>query len=315
MNKPHVTIIILNWNGINDTLSLLDNLERVTYPNFSVLVTDNASTDSSIEKLTMYKKESNSRLRLAILALQKNFGFAEGNNKAIEENKNETDYYLLLNNDTIVAPDFLDRLVRVCESEPKLGAVGPKIYFASVDGKKQNQIWYAGGWLNFFAGGAHHYTVDKPLINDQAYRETEFLTGCCLLIKREVVYKLHTLFDPSFFAYGEDVDLSLRIDRLGYRLGYVPGSKVWHKLATSSGGAKSYNFWYYNVRNNWLIMTRYAQWYHWPIFVLYFLCYKPVLWSLTGAIVRPRRDKWYRLLAIIRGTLDARAGHYGQRKS
>lgn len=314
-NQPKVTIIILNWNNVGDTLTLLENLNQVTYPHFSVLVVDNASKDDSVGQLARLMEQrrrspETQTYQLSLLPLSKNFGFAEGNNKGIAQAAREKpDYYLLLNNDTIVAPDFLDQLIKAGEANEKLGILGPTIYFADREGHKTQEIWYAGGWLNFAAGGAHHH-VTPP--TTKSVIPTEFVTGCSLLIKRQALSDLDQLFDPAFFAYNEDVDLCLRAVKAGWQLGYVPQSTVWHKLASSSGGPKSYNFWYYNVRNNWLIMTRYAKWSDWPIFILYFLFYKPVLWSIVGAIVRPRRDKLFRLIAITHGTYDAIRQRYGK---
>lgn len=318
--QPKVSIIILNWNNVGETLALLDNLKAIEYPNYQVLVVDNASKDDSVGQLARYIEQlrrANDEFarRLAIMPLSKNFGYAEGNNKGVSQaSRDKPDYYLLLNNDTIISPDCISRLVTAAEADSQLGAVGPTIYFASPTGQRSQRVWYAGGWLNFMAGGAHHKTVlpsAKPPAND--YWPTEFITGCCLLIRREVLAKLGQLFDPQFFAYNEDVDLSIRLTRAGYQLGYVPAAKLWHKLAVSSGGPKSYNFWYYNVRNNFFIMRRYASWWQWPIYLLYFIFYKPLLWSVAGAIGRPRGDKFYRLIAIAHGSYDALRGHGGQR--
>ncbi len=329
--KPKVTIIILNWNGAHDTLAVLKNLAQVTYPNFSIMVVDNGSHDDSVDKINQEIKHQPT-LNISILPLPHNYGYAEGNNKGLTQAKQEkSDYYLLLNNDTVLSPDFLDKMVAALEANPKLGAVGPTIYFATPNGQKQDEIWYAGGWLNFAAGGAHHKTAlpsqiaaaDKPISNQPAQliaesaqvEPTQFITGCCFLIRAEAIRKLGTLFDPQFFAYGEDVDLCQRLVRAGYQLGYVPQARIWHKLASSSGGPKSSNFWYYNVRNNFLIVARYGRWFEWPLFILFFLFYKPVLWSVAGAILKPRRDKWFRLIAIVQGTSDAIRGRYGQRSS
>lgn len=318
MSKLSVTIIILNWNGISDTLQLLKNLEEVTYSNFSVLVVDNASTDDSVGQIARYmeknRRTETGKYKISILPLSKNYGFAEGNNKGLQQLLRERpDFYLLLNNDTIVSPDFLDRMIAAAESDEKVGALAPMIYFADKEGNKRDEIWYAGGWLNFYAGGAHH-SIELPANNSAASIPTDFISGCCLLLRKEVVAKLDVLFDPAFFAYGEDVDLCMRIVKAGYSLALVPQSTIWHKLASSSGGPKSYNFWYYNVRNNFIVMSRYAAWYHWPVFILYFVFYKPVLWSIVGLIVRPRKDKYYRLIAIAHGTLDAIRHRLGKRK-
>lgn len=319
MTHPKVSIIILNWNGVVDTIALLNDLDKVTYPNFSVIVVDNASKDDSlgqIARLMEKKRNSPSSYRLSLLPLSKNFGFAEGNNKGLAQaSRVHADYYLFLNNDTLVAPDFLTKLVEGAESDEQLVVVGPTIYYADSQGLKLNKIWYAGAWLNLFAGGAHHKT-DLPLESDQMpVVATEFITGCCLLIKRSVLNKINPLFDPIFFAYSEDVDLSLKLQRLGFKLGYVPKSIIWHKLATSSGGPKSYNFWYYNIRNQMIIMRKYATLAQKIVFIGYFIFYKPIMVSLVGLIVKPRRDKIDRLIAIGHGLLDATLHRYGQRSS
>lgn len=306
--EPRVTIIILNWNGANDTIELLRNLSRLKYKNFSVLVVDNGSNDNSVTQIRKVVTEKNE-----LLVLGKNYGFAEGNNQAIEHlKKNETEYYLLLNNDTLVDPNFLTLLVDILEKNPKVAATAPTIYFAGKDGRKTNRIWYAGGWFNFFAGGAHHNTNLKSQILNLKFTPTEFITGCCMLIRKEALVGTGQLFDPLFFAYGEDADLCQRLLRAGWHLAYVPSAKIWHKLAASSGGPKSANFWYYNVRNNFLVMSRYASWYHWPIFIIYFLFYKPLLLSLVGAIIRPRPDKWLRIKAIVRAVSDTIHHQYGK---
>lgn len=312
INKSSVAIIILNWNSISDTLALLKDLKHLTYPNFSVLVVDNGSTDESISQLTQFQPKAEATYRLSILPLDKNFGFAEGNNQGVAQiGKSKPDYYLLLNNDTVVSSDFLTSLVEAAEVDETLAALAPTIYWANRDGKKTDRPWFAGGWINWFAGGAHHRTelptVTKPAI------AVPFLTGCCMLIRRAAVEQLDYLFDRALFAYNEDIDLSLRLIQQNWRLGYIPKAAIWHKLAGSSGGPKSSNFWYYNVRNNFLILARYGRWYHWPIFILYFLFYKPVLLSVLGAIARPRPDKWQRLGAIAQASWDAAIGRSGQR--
>jgi GT2 family glycosyltransferase len=314
-NSPKVTIIILNWNGASDTLALLENLKSVAYDNFSVLVVDNASQDDSLGQLARFMEQHRAEKEaypLSLLPLSQNFGFAEGNNKGVAQaNRERGDYYLLLNNDTIVSPDFLTKLVAVAEADETIGAVGPTIYFADKNGKKSKAVWYAGGWLNFAAGGGHHHT-QLPTGKDEIIR-TQFITGCSLLLKRAALAKLGQLFDTAFFAYGEDVDLSIRLQKAGFDLGYVPSATIWHKLATSSGGPKSSNFWYYNVRNNFLLLGRYATWLQRVIFLFYFLFYKPVLWSIGGLIVRPRIDKFHRLVAIAQGSFDALRHRYGKR--
>ncbi len=312
---PHVSLIILNWNGINDTLSLLDNLRSVRYDNFSVLVVDNGSTDNSASQLRHYIDKNRPDYQLSFLYLTTNTGFADGNNKGIvQAAKDQPDYYLLLNNDTLVDENFLTELVSVAEADLNIAAVGPTIFYASSDGQKQDKVWFAGGWFNFASGGAHHHRPPLEQLPDQS-EQTAFLTGCCLLIRRTALEAIKLLFDPAFFAYCEDADLSLRLTKAGYQLRYAPKARIWHKLATSSGGPKSANFWYYNVRNNFLMLRRYGRWDERLLFSFYFLFHKPVLVSIVGAIIRPRADKWPRLVAIYAGTRDAFTGHFGKRQN
>lgn len=320
MNQPKVSIIILNWNNVKDTLALLNDLENLNYPNFSVLVVDNASTDDSIGQLARYMEKqrrlAKSTLKVSLLPLSKNFGFAQGNNKGIAHAAREQPaYYLLLNNDTVIANDFLTILVTALEKDKEndgsLAAVNPTIYYASPEGEKTAKVWFAGSAINFNTVGAYHKTALPPLTAKNQVIVVPFLTGCCLLIRREAITALKELFDPAFFAYSEDVDLSFKLQNLGYTLGYVPNATIWHKLASSSGGPKSYSFWYYNIRNNFLILKRYARWHHWISYIPYFLFYHQVLPSIIGAIIKPRPDKPLRLAAIARAAVDATFNHYG----
>lgn len=316
MNKPKVSIIILNWNNVNNTLAVLEDLKKVTYPNFSVMVVDNASKNDSIGQLARWmeqerRAEVKAPYKLSLLPLSKNFGFAESNNKGVQQAAREQpDYYLLLKNDTILQPGFLDLLVEAAESNDSIGAVSPTIQVQQAEDNKLPTVWYAGGRLNYYTGGAHRYT-ELPE-NNSEIMPTEFLTNSCLLIKRSAITKIGQLFDPTFFAYNEDVDLSLRLRQAGYQLGHVPAATIWQKRTSNTSGAQSYNVWYYTVRNNFLIMARYANWYHWPSFILYFL-YQPVLLSIVETIIKPKRNNLFRLIAITHASVDAIRRHYGQR--
>lgn len=162
MTKPLVSIILLNWNGYEDTLEALESLYQIDYPNYNVIVADNNSTNDSIDKIkeyalgnirveTEYTKyadnkpiqltcldegdytradntSTQSQKKLLLIQNRENYGFAKGNNIAIDYTMkvDKPDYVLLLNNDTIVAPDFLDRLIDVAQSDSNIGLLGPK---------------------------------------------------------------------------------------------------------------------------------------------------------------------------------------------
>src|SRR3989339_346256 len=132
MNKPLVYILILNWNGKEDTLECLSSLKKIDYPNYKTIVIDNGSTDDSVKIIN--KKYP----KIKIIENKKNLGYAEGNNVGIRYAlKNKADYVLILNNDTIVDKKFLTELVKVGESNEKVGIVGPNVYcyfFQAEDG-------------------------------------------------------------------------------------------------------------------------------------------------------------------------------------
>ena len=156
---PRVDVIVLNWNGCNDTLACLISLARIDYENFRVVVVDNGSTDHSIESIR--------RIFPAVKIIENgaNLGFASGNNRGIAEALlSDVDYVLLLNNDTEVDPGILHALVAAAEKMLEAGIFGPKIYYHS----HKDKLWYAGGYwdahtLTFGERGAGVLDVDSSI--------------------------------------------------------------------------------------------------------------------------------------------------------
>jgi GT2 family glycosyltransferase len=144
MKYPKVSIIILNWNGLEDTSECLESLKKVTYANYETIVVDNGSDGDDVkilrEKFGDY---------IHVINNDNNYGFAEGNNIGMRYVLSRgTDYVLLLNNDTTVAPEFLVEMIQVGESDEKIGVLGPMIYLYD----KPNVIWEAGGRINWWLG-------------------------------------------------------------------------------------------------------------------------------------------------------------------
>lgn len=250
MSNPKVSIIIVNWNGWQDTLECLDSLKKITYPNYEAIIVDNGSTNESVEKIKNWINSNGSAISYKLLANDCNAGFAGGNNVGIKQAlENGADYVLLLNNDTTVAPDFLDKLVEAGESGAKCGIVGPKIYFES----DKNRIWFGGGYFSWFGGGRHlEYDAIDENPNDKKTKEVDYMTGCCFLIKREAVEKIG-LLDEDFFLYYEDTEWSLRARGLGYKIIYVPSSHIWHKVSRSTKPETNKKVFYYHMRNALLL--------------------------------------------------------------
>ncbi|TSC65173.1 MAG: glycosyl transferase family protein [Candidatus Berkelbacteria bacterium Gr01-1014_85] len=332
--QPMVTVIILNWQQPLLTLELLADLERLDYANYRVVVVDNGSRDNSKSLLLDYighQSQLAKNGRLELMPLAHNIGFAEGNNRAVERYLKQSDYCLFLNNDTRVEPNLLTALLEAFEdhAESKTAMVSPLIHDLP-EGAKPNRklpIWFAGGNFNFGRGGAQQSTEPSSW---QTVYPTHFLSGCALLVSRSIIELVNStytdgpqskkstgglvFFDPDFFAYNEDADLCYRLQQLDYQLLVTPKTRAYHRLAGSSGGPKSANFWYYNVRNNWLMVSRYATNLEKLLFWLYFWGYKPVLLSILGALLRPRSDKPLRLRAIWQGWQDYRHQRFGVRQ-
>ncbi len=253
-DKPLVYIIVLTWNGKEDTIECLNSLKKVIYDNFKLLVVDNASSDGTKEEVQKQFSDVEYILNAT------NLRFAGGNNVGIEYalSKN-ADYTLLLNNDTTVDPNFLAELVTTAESDNQIGIVGPKMYYYN----EPHRIWYAGGKIEWWKGWISHIGV-REIDNGQydQTKGTDFVSGCCILVKREVVEKVGML-DTAYYIYGEDVDWCIRASRVGYKLMYEPKAKIWHKLSVSTGGHLSWFKNWNKLKSQLRIMTRYAKWYNW----------------------------------------------------
>lgn len=254
MTGPLVYIIVLSWNGKADTLECLRSLKELVYPNYKVFVIDNASSDGTAEVVHTEFPD------VEMIINKENLRFAGGNNIGIEYVlSNGTDYILLLNNDTTVDKYFLQKLVDTAESNSKIGMVGPKIFYFN----DPNRIWYAGGKIEWWKGWLSHIGVrelDKGQYNQT--KETDFISGCCILVKREVVEKIGML-DTAYYIYGEDVDWCVRANRAGYKLIFEPQAKIWHKLSVRTGGHLSWFKNWNKLKSQLRIMARYAEWYHW----------------------------------------------------
>ena len=230
---------------------------------WQVLVVDNASK----QPFVLPKGYKN----VQVIRSDTNLGFSGGNNLGMATASREfnPDYFLLLNPDTLVQPDFLVKLYQGLKQHPDWGVTVPKIYFAPgcefyLDNYKKADrgkvIWYAGGTLDWDNLLAEHIGVDE-LDRGQFDREqvTDFATGCCVLARREVLATTG-VFDERYFLYFEDADLSWRIRRAGFELGYIPEAVVWHKNGSATQGSGSDLQTFYLTRNRLLFFATHGNW-------------------------------------------------------
>jgi GT2 family glycosyltransferase len=256
-SEPRVAIVIVNWNGRALTLECLRSLRWIVSPQVQLIVVDNGSTDGSLEGIRETSPE------MTLIALGENRRFAGGNNAGIRQAlRDGAEMVLLLNNDTIVDPDFLHFMVERMDSDSRCGMVAPKILYET----DRRRIWYAGGCISFWTGTLRHVGIRE--IDHGQYdtpRSIEYATGCCVLVKREVIEHIGML-DESFFMYGEDADWSLRAGGAGYTLLYEPRAVIWHKVSVSAGGHLSWYKLRHKFASNLRLIGRYASWYHWFVF-------------------------------------------------
>lgn len=309
---PAVSIIILNWNGLSDTRECLQSLSRITYPNAAMLVVDNGSkTDESGALRAAFPE-------VTVIATGKNLGFTGGNNVGIDRAlAGGADYVLLLNNDTVVDPGYLEPLVQALEDHPDVGMAVSKIYYHA----SPEEIWFAGAECTFDAASlergipAWHPPYPEHQARMEPY-ETQIATACCLLVRADVMRRLGG-FDDRYFAYYEDVELNLRAAALGYRRLVVPASRIWHKVSQSSGGQESPNVAYYCLRNTALLAATYAG-EHPASGRVYYRAFarkwlKEADW--LGHFEPANPAYLVRAQAIVSAVLCARLGCYGRREN
>ena len=250
---PSVAIVILNWNGRSFLEKFLPSVTATVYPNFRIIVADNASTDDSI--LFLEKNYPS----LEIIVLEQNFGFARGYNEALK--KITADYYVLLNSDVEVTPGWLPPLIELLEKDERTAACQPKI----LNYNQKELFEYAGaagGWIDAygyaFARGRLFDVCEKDTGQYDSIQPIFWATGAALVIKSKTFHQLNG-FDGYFFAHMEEIDLCWRLQLAGYKLFCCPQSIVYHVGGgTLPKGASKKTF--LNYRNNIIMLAKNLPW-------------------------------------------------------
>jgi GT2 family glycosyltransferase len=244
-NSPKVAIVILNWNGRDNTCECLESVQKLDYANYQVIVADNGSEDDSV---TVLKQKFPN---IVIIENGANLGYAEGNNRAITYAiEREFDDILLLNNDAIVDPQLLNSFVRVSEDNPNAGVFGAKIYYLS----EPQKIWFAGGKIRpdiLLTAHEGFGEIDDSRSWEEV-RPIDYACGCALFVRSDVIKKIGVL-ESKFFLMWEETDFCYRARRAGFECLFVPKALVWHKISASfKGGDEGYLQNYFMVRNQLL---------------------------------------------------------------
>ncbi len=217
-----VTIVILNWNGQHFLEQFLPSVMATDYGNFEVLVVDNGSTDNSLSWLSEHYPQ------VRQLALDKNYGFTTGNNKALPEV--QTPYFVLLNNDVEVDPGWLKPMVEMMDADPLVASVQPKL-LAYPDKERFEYAGAAGGYIDVlgypFSKGRLFETTEPDEGQFEAPGEIFWSTGACMLVRKSVVDRIG-LFEDRYFAHMEEIDFCWRAKNFGYKVMYQPAGVAYH---------------------------------------------------------------------------------------
>jgi GT2 family glycosyltransferase len=249
MSSPSVHVVVLNWNGLVDTLECLASLRAQDYAPLRVHVVDNGSAEE--EALTIEREYP----EVSVLRQGRNLGFCGGSNVGIVRALGAgADFVMLLNNDTIVPPGCVRSLVDAAVSLDDLGAASPVIlHYPEAD-----RVWFAGAsWEGETAGFRINLSGQpRGRLNEREPFESDYACGCCLLTPAAVLRRVG-LLDERYFAYYEEADWASRLKAAGLRCYVVPAAALYHKVTRSTPGVVVA---YMMARNRLLWMSEHLPW-------------------------------------------------------
>lgn len=250
---PMVSIIIVHFDNQVLLLECLESCNGLTYPNHEIIVVTNGSKS----QFALSELQAIAARVTVSVSSNENIGYSKANNLGIREALNhDANYILLLNDDTIVSPDFLNILVEEGERSAGAGILGPEIFYAT----RPKKIWFAGAKFDFKNCKVSTDGFDEgDGREDSLPVESDYISGCALLIKRSTIEKIG-LLDERFFLYWEDVDWGLRAQRVGFKNIVVPSAKIWHKVSVSTGGMDSPLRAYHKTRSHLLFAKIHSPW-------------------------------------------------------
>jgi GT2 family glycosyltransferase len=294
-------VIVLSWNGRDDTLACLRSLEQVAWPGLDVICVDNGSGDGSADAVR------DGFPSVTLIENGENLGFSGGNNVGIRAAfERGADWVLLLNNDATLAADAIAELDAVAWKRPSAGILGGKVLFDD----PPDLIWFAGQSFNAvlgYSGRPRGYRQqDGPAFED--VQPVDRVVGACMAVSRELADAVG-LLDEQLFAYVEDVDWSLRAREAGFSVLLVPGARAWHRVGASTGGERaSSTAVYYSVRNTIVVCER-----HRPLPPGLRELRRLAIASTFAASVALGDARGARLRAVVEGVQDARRHRLGLR--
>lgn len=269
-SKPSVFIILLNYNGAKDTIACLQSLQKITYPKSNIVIVDNDSPDRSMEVIGHYLSsecvdhviynrpdkamEYAGKLPfVTFIQSGRNGGYGYGNNIGIKYAlAHNADYVLVINNDTVVDPGFLEPLVAMCEADATIGIASAKIYFHD----RPDVIWFNGGRFHPYTAKIEHVNFNDKDVGQKPPEENTFISGCLWLVPRKV-FETIGFINEEYFMYVEDLEYCQRVLNQGYLLRVCEKSHVFHKVGSSSGHWSPF-FAYWMARNKMKFISEFS---------------------------------------------------------
>lgn len=225
LETPPVLAIVVAYNGLVETLGCLEALAAQVYPTLEIHLVDNGSTDGTPARVAAAHPD------VVIHALGENRGFAAAANVGLRVARERGAYALLLNNDTRFEPDLVARLVARATADPSIGLLSPLVLYETPPGR----IWASGfdrHRLLLESRGGHRGEIDTGQVDPE--RDWDYLLGCALLVRPELIEQVGLLDERFFFTY-EDLDYSIRARRAGWRLCCEPGARLLHRVSATAG--------------------------------------------------------------------------------
>jgi GT2 family glycosyltransferase len=297
--NPRVVTVVLNTNKRDDTLECLASLQRQDAADQNhVVVLDNRSADGSAEAIAREFPA------VEVITIARDRGYAGNNNVGVRAAlARGAEWVLVLNEDTVLDPECLSRMLRSADREPKVGIVGPMVFHHD----EPKVVQSAGGRLTSRWKAVHigaNALPDTTLGHD---RDVDWVSGCAIMLKRDVLEQIG-LLDERFYYYWEETEWCVRARRAGWRVLHVPTARLWHK-GVRRDYRPSPNVTYYNTRNRFLLLSK-----HGAPAVVRCLAWIDTTRTLLSWTMRPRwRDMKAHRDAMLRGALDYLQGRWGPR--
>lgn len=221
--EKSVHIVVLNYNGYEDTIACVESLLKIQYKNYKIIVVDNASTN---DYATL---QQNLARDIILLQTGKNLGYAGGNNVGIQwALEDGADYVCVLNNDTEVEPDFLKQLVDFAETNPDCGMVGPAI----LEFDEPELVQTTGAMINIAKGADLPLNQGKPIDEVEKVIACDYIGGACMLVRKEVMEKIG-LIPENYFLFYEETEWCCRAKQAKFGVYCLTTAHIYHKGSSS----------------------------------------------------------------------------------